>query len=107
MEVVTIFLLVSAGFIVGIFFISLLACGERADVTLYESIIMDLHKQLDEANEEITEKLKELLRQVYDILTEAPELNMNNYDEEQVKKLNDKMIEAYYLLNYEQRQFLV
>jgi len=53
MEVVTIFLLVSAGFIVGIFFISLLACGERADVTLYESIIMDLHKQLDEANETI------------------------------------------------------
>jgi len=56
---------------------------------------------------ELTEKLKELLRQVYDILTEAPELNMNNYDEEQVKKLNDKMIEAYCLLNYEQRQFSV
>ncbi len=53
MGVVTIFLLVFAGFIVGIFFISFLTGGERADVTLYESIIMDLHKQLEEANETI------------------------------------------------------
>lgn len=55
-----------------------------------------------------TEKLKEILRQVYNILAEAPvELNMNDYDEEQVKKLNDKMVKAYSLLNYEQRQFLI
>jgi len=55
-----------------------------------------------------TEKLKEILRQVYNILAEPPvELNMNDYDEEQVKKLNDKMVKAYSLLNYEQKQFLV
>lgn len=51
------------------------------------------------------EKLKSLLRETYQFLSDAPELNMSNYDIDQVSELNNKMIEAYCNLNYNQSNF--
>ena len=39
-----------------------------------------------------------LKEQIIEILGNAPELNMGNYDEDDVKALNDTVIEAYNLL---------
>ncbi len=43
------------------------------------------------------EKLKEVIQKIFETATNAPELNMVNYDENQVRDLNNAMIEIYYL----------
>ncbi len=40
----------------------------------------------------------ELLRRLFDMASDAPELNMRNYDHDQVKQLNADMIEIWQLL---------
>lgn len=56
MEIVfTVLGLVAFGFFAGFIFCSILIGGERADITFHESIIMDLNRQLDEANDTIFE----------------------------------------------------
>lgn len=51
--------------------------------------------QLEKAKKRIT-KMTSLLKEIYAILESAPELNMSNYDHDQVSLLNDKMTEAYF-----------
>jgi len=43
------------------------------------------------------ENLKEVVQKIFETATNAPELNMANYDENQVVDLNNAMIEIYYL----------
>lgn len=43
------------------------------------------------------EKLKETIQKIFEIAINAPELNMANYDENQVIDLNNAMIEIYNL----------
>ena len=44
-------------------------------------------------------KAREALAHVFGILCDAPELNMSNYDVEEVSALNDKMIEGFLYLD--------
>jgi len=44
-------------------------------------------------------KLQKVLQEVFDVLKEAPELNMCNYDYDQVRLLNDKMVDAYGIID--------
>jgi hypothetical protein len=39
--------------------------------------------------------LKEVITQIFGIAENVPELNMNNYNEDEVRRLNDAMIEIY------------
>ena len=51
------------------------------------------------------EKLKELLVGVYKIAEEAPELNMGNYNEDEVFKLNNFMIDIFTYLSNNKSNF--
>ena len=44
------------------------------------------------------EDLKEVIQKIFETATNAPELNMANYDESQVISLSDAMLEIYYLV---------
>ena len=55
---------------------------------------------------ELEAKVKRLNKVINDakcIALDAPELNMANYDEEQIQELNDAMIELYSYLEKESR----
>ena len=54
-------------------------------------IIPDLKSKLEAAETEVA-RLREVLTAVEEIALAAPELNMNNYDEDQVSTLNEAMI---------------
>lgn len=43
------------------------------------------------------EKSKEALEKIFKLAIDAPELNMANYDENQVRDLNNAMIEIYHV----------
>ena len=66
--------------------------------------IASLRQQLEAANlareqaEAELVRCKDALRNVFEILDDAPELNMSNYDEDEVAKLNVQMIAAYLLV---------
>lgn len=57
--------------------------------------LLDLLKEKDQRIEE----LEDLIKQVYDIAFESPELNINNYDDVDASRLNDAMIGIFTLLN--------
>lgn len=42
---------------------------------------------------EEAEKMKNIIEKVFNIAVETPELNINNYDEDQVNELNEALIE--------------
>ena len=46
------------------------------------------------------EQLNEELKELKDILEDAPEINIHNFDIDDVEKLNDSMISAYKKLEY-------
>ena len=52
-------------------------------------------------------ELKEILNTAMTMLLEAPELNLCNYDEEQVRELNYAVISTYKYLRDRQQQFSV
>lgn len=45
------------------------------------------------------EQQKKLIKEVYQVIKEAPELNPSNYTHDEACELNNKMIEAYGILN--------
>jgi hypothetical protein len=63
-----------------------------------EGCIYTIEQQLAMALGTI-EQQKQVLKEVAKVIKEAPELNMGNYTEDEVKELNDKMIEAFGILN--------
>ena len=46
------------------------------------------------------EQLNEELKELKDILEDAPEINIHNFDIDDVEKLNDSMISAYKKIEY-------
>jgi len=57
---------------------------------------------IDQRDERIVE-LEAKLKAVEDILGDAPELNMSNYDFHEVADLNNAVIEAYQIITTEEK----
>ena len=45
------------------------------------------------------ERLRSVIRKAHTVLDDAPELNMYNYDRDEVRELNDAANEAFMILN--------
>ena len=60
--------------------------------------IEDENNTIEQLQSEI-KRLEHALSRIFDYSEEAPELNLDNYDEQQVAKLNDCMIDVWAVIN--------
>ena len=75
--------------------------GYTDDITIEtQELVDDALKGTDHAlvAEDDNERLRALLRWLFCIADQAPELNLSNYNIDQIRCLNDKMVELYLIL---------
>ena len=76
-----------------------IACGNWSDLVKdYEKKVAELESQLTQARKEV-EQMDLIINEIYKIAHNSPELNMGNYQEEQVEKLNNDMLSVFGIIN--------